>query len=270
MQLNFYKYQGTGNDFIMVDDWHLTFPIDDIGLIARLCDRKFGIGADGLILLQPHPTQSYFMKYYNSDGKESSMCGNGGRCLAAFALHMGIASGKHSFMAIDGIHDAEPEGDINDAVWIKLKMKEVEQIEIRENNVFILNTGSPHYVQFTSQNLGALNVVADAKSIRYNQEFTKDGINVNFVNQIGIHEISMRTYERGVEDETLSCGTGVTAAALSYAVLNNLPNGLHTTNVTTLGGSLKVTFNYNANDRTFNNIWLQGPATLVFKGTVEI
>ncbi len=270
MQLTFYKYQGTGNDFIMVDDRHLTFPTEDFGLIARLCDRKFGIGADGLILLQPHPTQSYFMKYYNSDGKESSMCGNGGRCLAAFALHMGIALGKHSFMAVDGLHDVEHEGDINDAIWIKLKMKEVEQIEIRENNVFILNTGSPHYVQFITQNLSALNVVDDARSIRYNHEFAKEGINVNFVNQIGIQDISMRTYERGVEDETLSCGTGVTAAVLSSAVLNNLPNGLHTTNVTTSGGNLKVTFNYNANDRTFNNVWLQGPATLVFKGTVEI
>jgi len=270
MQLNFYKYQGTGNDFIMVDDRLQTFPIEDIGLIARLCDRKFGIGADGLILLQPHPSQTYSMKYYNSDGKESSMCGNGGRCLAAFALQMGIAVGNHSFMAIDGLHDAEHEGDINDAVWIKLKMKEVEQIEIRENNVFILNTGSPHYVQFTAQNLDTLNVVADARNIRYNQEFTKEAINVNFVNQIGLHEISMRTYERGVEDETLSCGTGVTAAALSSAVLNNLPNGLHTINVTTPGGKLIVTFNYNTDDTTFNNVWLQGPAALVFKGTVEI
>jgi diaminopimelate epimerase len=270
MQLNFYKYQGTGNDFILIDDRHLTFPIDDIGLIAHLCDRKFGIGADGLILLQPHASQSYFMKYYNSDGKESSMCGNGGRCLAAFALHIGIAFGKHSFMAIDGIHDVEPEGDINKAVWIKLKMKDVEQIEIRENNIFILNTGSPHYVQFNALNIDSLNIVADAKSIRYSQEYTKEGINVNFVNLIGINEISMRTYERGVENETLSCGTGVTAAALSSAVLNNFPNGLHTTNVNTPGGRLKVTFYYNVDNSTFDNVWLQGPATLVFKGTVEI
>lgn len=270
MQLNFYKYQGTGNDFILVDDRELTFPVKDTALVARLCDRKFGIGADGLILLQPHPTQSYFMKYYNSDGNESSMCGNGGRCLAAFALHTGVVDGTHSFMAMDGVHDVEIEGDLNTSVWIKLKMKDVEQVEIRDNNVFVLNTGSPHYVQFTPQNLNSLDLVADAKSIRYNEEFAKEGINVNFINLLGLHHISMRTYERGVEGETLSCGTGVTAATLSNALLNNLPNGVHTTEVTTPGGNLKVTFTYNAANSTFSNVWLQGPATLVFKGVVEI
>lgn len=270
MQLNFYKYQGTGNDFIMVDDRKLLFSINDTALVARLCDRKFGIGADGLILLQPHPTQSYFMKYYNSDGNESTMCGNGGRCLAAFALHTGAVSGAHTFMAIDGLHDVEVDGDLNDSVWIKLKMKDVNVVESRADNVFVLNTGSPHYVHFTPKPLKELDLVADAKHIRYNQEFAKEGINVNFINLLGLHHISMRTYERGVEDETLSCGTGVTAATLSAALLNNLPNGVHTTEVTTPGGTLKVTFTYHAQNHSFTNVWLQGPATRVFKGTVDI
>ena len=182
MQLNFYKYQGTGNDFIMVDDRHLTFPIDDIGLIARLCDRKFGIGADGLILLQPHPTQSYFMKYYNSDGNESTMCGNGGRCLAAFAIHQQAVSGNHAFMAMDGLHEVEVEGELTRSLWIKIKMQDVLNIDSRPAETFVLNTGSPHYVKFISEPLSKVNLVNEAKSIRYNDEFSAQGININFIN----------------------------------------------------------------------------------------
>lgn len=270
MQLQFYKYQGTGNDFIMIDDRDNKFPTENVALVAKLCDRKFGIGADGLILLQNHNQASYYMKYYNSDGNESTMCGNGGRCLAAFALHIGVVNGAHAFMAIDGLHDAEFEGELTDSVWIKLKMKDVDDIDARPENVFVLNTGSPHYVQFVYENLAALNLIDDAKHIRYGAEYAAKGINVNFINLLGLHHINMRTYERGVEDETLSCGTGVTAAALSAALLNNLPNGVHTTKVTTCGGDLKVTFMFNSSNSSFNDIWLQGPATRVFTGSIKI
>ncbi|MBP9690313.1 MAG: diaminopimelate epimerase, partial [Bacteroidia bacterium] len=187
MQLQFYKYQGTGNDFIMIDDRDNKFPTENVALVAKLCDRKFGIGADGLILLQNHNQASYYMKYYNSDGNESTMCGNGGRCLAAFALHIGVANGAHTFMAIDGLHDAEFEGELTDSVWIKLKMKDVDDIDARPENVFVLNTGSPHYVQFVYENLAALNLIDDAKHIRYGAEYAVEGINVNFINLLGLH-----------------------------------------------------------------------------------
>jgi diaminopimelate epimerase len=271
MQLTFYKYQGTGNDFIMIDDRSLTFPVNDTALVEKLCNRRFGIGADGLILLQPHDTTAYYMKYYNSDGRESSMCGNGGRCLAAFALHQGVIKERsHTFMAVDGLHDVTYDGDLNPALWVKLKMRDVETVESRADNTYVLNTGSPHFVRFINESLMGFDVVHQAKGIRYNNEFSEQGININFVNLLGLHHISIRTYERGVEDETLSCGTGVTAAAISAALINNLPNGTHTIEVNSAGGMLKVELTRNAQTGHFSNIWLQGPATFVFKGAVEI
>lgn len=270
MQLKFYKYQGTGNDFVIIDDRALTFPLNDTALVRKLCDRRFGIGADGLMLLQPNPQSSYFMKYYNSDGNESTMCGNGGRCLAAFALHQQAVKGNHTFMAIDGLHEVEIEGELSSSIWIQLKMQDVLSVDARPVETFVLNTGSPHYVKFISEPLSKLNVVNEAKSIRYNEEFSAQGINVNFINLLGLHKIAIRTYERGVEDETLSCGTGVTAAALSSAILNNLPNGTHTIDVISEGGDLKVTFTYHASNQSFSNVWLQGPATFVYSGVVEI
>lgn len=270
MQYTFYKYQGTGNDFVIIDDRSLTFPMHNTALVERLCNRKFGIGADGLMLLQPNSDSAYFMKYYNSDGRESSMCGNGGRCLAAFALHQGVVNGNHTFMAIDGLHDVEAEDITPQAIWIKLHMQDVSLVDVRANETFVLNTGSPHYVKFTPTAIKDFALVDEAKQIRYNTEFSNEGINVNFVNLLGLHHIEMRTYERGVEDETLSCGTGVTAAALSSAMLNNLPDGKHQITVTTPGGSLKVSFMYHKNENRFTDIWLQGPTTFVFKGTVDI
>lgn len=270
MQLTFYKYQGTGNDFVMVDDREQTFPVNDTALVERLCNRRFGIGADGLILLQPHATEAYFMKYYNSDGRESTMCGNGGRCLAAFALHRDAVKGAHTFMAVDGLHEVVYEGDPGKALWVKLKMKDVDLVEQRNDHTFVLNTGSPHFVQFTDEPLSAYEVVKQAKQVRYNDEFATYGINVNFINLLGLHHIAIRTYERGVEDETLSCGTGVTAAAISTVLLNKLPEGTHTIEVNSAGGQLKVQLTYHAATQKFTNIWLQGPAAFVFKGTVEI
>lgn len=270
MQLTFYKYQGTGNDFVMIDDRELSFPVYDTALVERLCNRRFGIGADGLILLQPHDTSAYYMKYYNSDGRESSMCGNGGRCLAAFALHRHVVEASHTFMAVDGLHDVTYEGDPGENLWVKLKMKDVDLVEQRQDNTYVLNTGSPHFVRFTNEALMGYDVVPEAKKIRYNSEFSAQGINVNFINLLGLHHIAIRTYERGVEDETLSCGTGVTAAAISTVLMNKLPEGTHTIDVNSAGGQLKVELTYNAATQRFSNVWLQGPATFVFKGTVEI
>ncbi|MES2688750.1 MAG: diaminopimelate epimerase [Bacteroidota bacterium] len=270
MQLTFYKYQGTGNDFVMIDDRDLTFPVEDTALVERLCNRRFGIGADGLILLQPHDATAYYMKYYNSDGRESSMCGNGGRCLAAFALHQHVVDAAHTFMAVDGLHDVTYEGDQRKGLWVKLKMKDVDLVEQRQDHAYVLNTGSPHFVQFTNDALTDYGVVQEAKKIRYNNEFTEQGINVNFINLLGLHHIAIRTYERGVEDETLSCGTGVTAAAISTVLMNKLPEGTHTIDVNSAGGRLKVALTYDASTQGFSNIWLQGPATFVFKGSVEI
>lgn len=270
MNVKFYKYQGTGNDFILIDDRQLTFPANDFDLVAKLCNRKFGIGADGLILLQPHEKLSYYMKYYNSDGNESSMCGNGGRCLAAFALHLNLVEQSHTFLATDGEHQVQFTMDENNQLLVHLKMKDVLNIETRANHAFVLNTGSPHYVQFQAEPVSVTNLVEFGKSVRYNDEFKQHGINVNIVQPEGLHHIHMRTYERGVEDETLSCGTGVTAAALSAAVLNHLPNGHHTIHVNTPGGNLSVRFKINTAENKFEEVWLTGPAVKVYEGVVEI
>ncbi|MEI6594360.1 MAG: diaminopimelate epimerase [Bacteroidota bacterium] len=276
MKLHFYKYQGTGNDFILIDDRDASFPIDDNLLIAKLCDRRFGIGADGLILLQKDHSSAFFMRYYNSDGNQSSMCGNGGRCIAAFAHHLRVIGNETIFKAVDGLHEAIISEEKNE-IFVKLKMQDVKEIKNLSTDLkssdgftFVLNTGSPHYISFVTPSIDSMNVVEEAKKIRYNNEFKTEGINVNFVNLAGLKKIDMRTYERGVEDETLSCGTGVTAAALSAAILNDLPNGIHTIDVKTKGGNLSVKFNFNKMSKTFIDVWLQGPATLVFEGDVKI
>lgn len=261
----FHKYQGAGNDFIIIDDRNLQFPSKNISLIARLCNRKFGIGADGLILLQPQTDGDFFMKYFNSDGRESSMCGNGGRCIAAYAFHQQIVSANTRFMATDGWHEA-----IIHPPLVKLKMQDVKSISVRNEHDFVLNTGSPHYVSFTSIPVAELNLIKLAKTIRHNSEFNNEGINVNFINSTQPNEISMRTFERGVEDETLSCGTGVTAAVLCSALFNNYSEGNYRTEVETPGGKLAVTFSYCQNPVSFKDIWLEGPAECVFKGEISV
>ena len=209
MQFTFYKYQGTGNDFIMLDNRLLTFPKKDIQLIEQLCDRRFGIGADGLILLESHTNYDFKMVYFNSDGNESSMCGNGGRCLVAFAKQLGIIEASAEFEAVDGYHYAEISTD----ELVSLQMKEVDNIKVHQNYSF-LNTGSPHHVQIVSD-LKTLDVKLEGSKIRYSELYGADGSNVNFVHQIDSKTFSVRTYERGVEDETLSCGTGATAVAIA-------------------------------------------------------
>lgn len=254
----------------MIDDRELLFPMANNSYVAQLCDRRFGIGADGLILLQPHAELGFFMKYYNADGNESSMCGNGGRCIAAFSAQLGVAQEATKFMAIDGPHDAVIGALDHNSRFVKLKMKAVDAVDRRLVNTFVLNTGSPHYVQFTESNLQEMDIVTEAKKIRYNDEFAARGINVNFISVTGDTSIAIRTYERGVEDETLSCGTGVTAAAISLCLLKKLPSGHYIISVKVMGGDLKVSYDYDENSHAFSNIWLQGPATFVYEGSVEV
>ena len=260
MKIEFYKYQGAGNDFIILDNRNNNYPEFSIDQVKKICDRHFGIGGDGLILLNQKEGYDFEMKYYNSDGKESSMCGNGGRCLVRFAWHIGIHKNMYHFTAIDGEHEAEI--DMND--MIRLKMQNVKNIEQHANHS-ILNTGSPHFVKFAN-NVNKVDVVETGREIRYSKEFAPDGINVNFVESLDEDSIFIRTYERGVEDETLSCGTGVTAAALVSA---HNDNGFNRVEVKTPGGHLSVEFE-KLDDNHFENIWLCGPADLVFKGEIEI
>jgi len=210
MKIPFYKYQGTGNDFVMIDQRAQQYITkSDIELINRLCDRKFGVGADGLILLQLKDGYDFEMIYFNADGNESTMCGNGGRCITAFARYLGVVENECRFLAIDGPHDAK----VDEAAWVELKMLDVPKIEIGED-YFVMNTGSPHYVIFV-EDIDDIDVVDNGQAIRYSKRFRKEGINVNFVERTQ-DGILVATYERGVEDETLSCGTGVTAAAISH------------------------------------------------------
>lgn len=265
MQIKFYKYQGTGNDFIIIDNRKKKFPISNSNLVAFLCDRKFGIGADGLMLLQNKKGYDFEMVYYNSDGNPSSMCGNGGRCLVAFAYHLGVIKKKAKFLAIDGQHEAEIISKDGNALQVKLKMQDVTKIKKIKNDLF-LNTGSPHYIKFV-KNLSSLNVFEEGKKVRYSNKFKKEGTNVNFL-EFKNNCLHVRTYERGVENETLSCGTGVTAAALAYAYLNDRKN-IKSLLVETPGGILKIHFNKIAQE-SFNDIWLEGPATLVFEGKIKV
>jgi diaminopimelate epimerase len=257
--MQFYKYQGTGNDFIIFDNRDNAIQLSK-EKIALLCDRKFGIGADGLMLLQLIDGYDFEMIYFNADGGESTMCGNGGRCLVQFANYIGIKKDAYNFIAIDGDHEAT----IDDKGWVHLKMKDVNEI-IKHHNEFELNTGSPHYIVETND-IKNCNVFEKGKAIRNSKKFVEKGINVNFVEQISNCKIYVRTYERGVENETLSCGTGVTAAAIIYA---HNEKGFNSVDIITLGGNLRVEFD-KIEDTTFENVWLCGPANLVFEGNILI
>ncbi|MGV4414321.1 diaminopimelate epimerase [Chryseobacterium sp. T1] len=254
--MKFYKYQGTGNDFVIIDNRELDFPKEDTQLVSNLCDRRFGVGGDGLILLENDTDYDFKMVYYNSDGNESTMCGNGGRCIVAFAHFLNIFQEKTSFIAIDGMHEAE----IKDGI-VKLKMIDVEKIFSDEDN-FVVNTGSPHFVQYV-EDVENYDVYNNGKKIRNNNTYKKDGINVNFASQLSEDELFVRTYERGVEDETYSCGTGVTATALTF--MKNLH--LTAVRVKVIGGNLKVYAEKNGDG--FSNIWLEGPAKQVFSGLIK-
>jgi len=259
MQVHFFKYQGTGNDFVILDNrkGEISLSKEQVNF---LCDRRFGIGADGLMLLNTRGGYDFEMKYYNADGGESTMCGNGGRCLVKFAADCGILRSEYRFIAIDGEHLASIETNGS----VALKMNDVKKVAYDHGN-YILNTGSPHYVDLV-EDVMHLNVVDRGRQVRYNDTFRKEGINVNFVQQTEEPDrIIVRTYERGVEDETWSCGTGVTAAAL---VCYHNENGYNRVEVKTKGGNLSVEF-----DRIedhYQNIWLIGPAIKVFEGDIDI
>ncbi|MDV6167878.1 diaminopimelate epimerase [Flavobacterium sp. DG1-102-2] len=259
MKHNFYKYQGTGNDFVMVDNRDNIFPKNDTKLIGHLCDRKFGIGADGLILLENDGSTDFRMVYYNSDGNESTMCGNGGRCIVAFAKALGIIDDETDFIAVDGPHHATVAKDGT----VSLHMKDVHTVSVYENYVF-MDTGSPHHVELVD-GLEDLDVKAIGANIRYSGLYGDKGSNVNFVAPAGADKFSVRTYERGVEDETLSCGTGVTAVAIAMKVLGNTDE--NEVALTTPGGELKVSFVQEG--KQFREIYLTGPAKFVYDGSIE-
>ena len=253
MIIEFYKYQGTGNDFIMIDDREKEFDLTDNDLIAALCERRMGIGADGLILLREHDTLDFEMIYFNADGKESSMCGNGGRCIIAFAQMLEMTGNETTFMAIDGEHKGRLMDD-----GIYLQMQDVKKIE-GVGDGLVLNTGSPHYIEMVDE-LDYIDVDKQGRKIRNSAPFKKDGINVNFV--LDASELQVRTYERGVEAETLSCGTGVVATAIAMHYANCIEETL--VNVKTKGGELTVSFEeFNGG---YRNIWLSGEASMVFAG----
>ena len=303
MPIEFFKYHGAGNDFIMIDDREMMFPVS-VNFINHLCDRRFGIGADGLILLRNHPEYDFEMVYFNSDGNLASMCGNGGRCTAAFAKYLGMgmsgtapsspstpstssgssgAGGNENFnfLAVDGPHKAFFKDGL-----VSLQIKDVAEISKRGLDV-VLDTGSPHYVRFVDKDdIKGLDVVKLAKEIRYRPEFKEKGINVNFlsVDNAAPNHISIRTYERGVEDETLACGTGVVASAIAYfhgsnrrAAAERVEAGRPVAepveakqhiSVSALGGELEVDFEYDPKNH-YTHIWLTGPAEMVFRGEIR-
>ncbi|HCW06959.1 MAG TPA: diaminopimelate epimerase [Cytophagales bacterium] len=257
MEFPFYKYQATGNDFVIVDnrDGAYSFTEDQI---KKICDRKFGIGADGLMLIEKHPSLDFNLIYYNADGSQS-LCGNGSRAAVMMASALKMINGKTKFNAYDGLHEAELLANGN----IRLRMNDVTEIKKIDNDYF-LNTGSPHYIKWVTD-LKNYPVFDEGRKIRYSDSFKPGGTNVNFVEQLGPNSIFVRTYERGVENETLSCGTGVTAAALASVLKENSSP----VSVKTLGGQLSVEFK-SRQDGSFTEIFLVGPAKKVFKGALEL
>lgn len=270
----FYKYQGAGNDFILFDNRNGFFRRDNHELVRKLCDRRMGIGADGLMLLQEHGDYDFEMIYYNADGKEGSMCGNGGRCIVAFAHRLGIISDQTDFLAVDGVHaavltapvpsDFAQVADPNQ-LHVRLQMTDVNRVD-QDGDGWVLHTGSPHYVLEVEQ-LPLYPVYSEGKKIRYHPRFERTGgINVNFIETNPHGGYAIRTYERGVEDETLACGTGATAAALAVATANKLEGEQHIP-IKALGGDLLIHFN--KRDQTFTDVYLEGPATFVFEGKIN-
>lgn len=262
MILHFSKYHGTGNDFVIIDGREQDTSFLDNGLIRQLCERRFGIGADGLIILGNSARSDFKMRYFNSDGYEGTMCGNGGRCITAFANKLNIIGLEAKFQGIDGMHSSTilPNGEI------RLRLKDVNGIRWVEDG-YLLDTGSPHFVKFVNQ-LDHVEVEVEGSEIRNQSRFGKGGVNVNFVQRGGSsNRISVRTFERGVEAETFSCGTGVTAAAIcSYY---HFKSDIFSYSVKTRGGKLNVSFKAQHHSR-FTDIFLTGPASHVYDGSIEV
>jgi diaminopimelate epimerase len=262
MDMPFTKYQGAGNDFIIIDQReHIWIDPGHQSLVARLCNRRFGIGGDGLMLLVDHPDYDFEMIYFNADGHPGSMCGNGGRCIVAFAKKLGLVGEETQFLAVDGPHRARiPRPD-----WVELHMNDVAAVEMAPDYCY-LDTGSPHYVQFVPD-LDQVDVVRQGRAIRYNDRFREQGTNVNFVERRA-DGLYIATYERGVEDETLACGTGVTAAALVASLPGTSDGKEQEIPVFARGGDLSVRFRREG--QRFTDIWLCGPATFVYSGQINL
>jgi diaminopimelate epimerase len=260
MTLSFSKYHGAGNDFIIIDNRNGEFS-QDTQWIHFLCDRRLGIGADGLMLISEHQSLDFSMKYFNADGKEGSMCGNGGRCISAYYYHNFAPKKILAFHAIDGEHHSEILNTANNITQVRLQLSDVDQVKEIDGG-YLLNTGSPHFVKFVDH-ADSIDIKITGKKLRYSHSFAPGGVNVNFV-EFQKDKLYVRTYERGVEDETLSCGTGVTASAIAASLIK----GLTDFDITTRGGNLKVSFQKNGN--SFHNVWLTGPATFVYTGQIEI
>jgi len=259
MILSFYKYQGAGNDFILLDNRAKKINNINPQQIKKLCNRNFGIGADGLMLLNQHEEFDFEMDYYNSDGSGGTMCGNGGRCIVAFAKQLGLVNKHTRFIASDGKHEAT----IDESGTVKLRMIDVKTVNQKQNGFFI-NTGAPHHIEFANH-VNDLNVFDRGKQIRYSSEYKENGTNVNFV-QVTDKGIQIRTYERGVENETLACGTGAVASAISY--YKKYAANSKNIKVQTLGGELQVSFNDNGS--VFTDVYLSGPAKFVFRGQIDL
>lgn len=256
--MEFFKYEGAGNDFIIIDDRDRSFPETNFSLVKQLCDRHFGIGADGLMLLQLVDGYDFKMVYYNADGNFSSMCGNGGRCISAFAHRLGLIKNSCHFIATDGPHHAIVQFDGQ----VSLQMIDVSDIEVISENELLLDTGSPHYIKKVV-GLSGLDIITEGRKIRFNDRFKVQGVNVNFIEVIN-DTLHIRTYERGVEDETLACGTGVTAAAVAMSFWGSTNDSF---DIKAVGGDLNVSLE--RSESSYQNIWKTGPATFVFKGEIE-
>lgn len=256
--ITFHKYQATGNDFIVIDNRENIFPKENLSLVEKLCHRKFGIGSDGLILIEEHSEVDFNMVFFNPDGSQS-LCGNGSRCAVNFARSIGmITDTETNFMAYDGLHSATIADDL-----VNLSMNNVQNVSQSADGIFV-DTGSPHFVKFV-EDVHEVEIIPEGSVIRYSETYKPAGTNVNFVQQLGDHQIFVRTYERGVENETFSCGTGVTGAAIAASTL-----GIKTPiEVTTKGGELTVNYTRKENG-SFENIWLCGPAKMVYAGSIDI
>lgn len=257
MKIEFYKYHGTGNDFVIIDNRSSSIELSE-EQVHSICNRRFGVGADGLMLLENAEGYDFKMVYHNSDGRTSSMCGNGGRCLVKFARDLGVITDSAHFIATDGEHKALLKGG-----WVHLKMNKTE-LPISKDKGFFLDSGSPHHV-VQVENCKSTEVFTDGRRMR-NAIYGAEGANINFVERLDETSVFVRTYERGVEDETYSCGTGVTASAI-IAFVNNWVD-TNEVNISTLGGELKVSFE--PTEHGFKNIWLKGPAVQVYKGQIDV
>ena len=265
MSLPFAKIHGAGNDFVLVDDrdgrWAAAERAD---LIAALCARHTGVGADGMIFYR-QPAATPQMVYYNADGAPSSFCGNGARCFVAFLRALGVVGEGRSFDfdANDGLHIGAALPHDRARVSMRIAGK-VERLTATDDRV---DTGSPHFIRWVAA-LPEGDITVPARAIRYGAAYAKTGINVNYVVDGGDDGLAIRTYERGVEDETLACGTGVTAAALSFAERRAL-TGAAEVRVRALGGELTVGFERSA-EGVLADVWLEGPAEEVYRGAIDL